>query len=213
MYLLVNSTLPRQNGQRLKVYRADYRAKNIFIIIVLLLSNFHIYGRRSKILEIKNFTKIIIGLKGEINWILVQKLPKFWGFERKFPFLADFQNKAIWWYSRGYDLKTPLDLDRTEFWYGNLRRFFWRAKCGFKVNSGVKSGQAGHLTVQGHSYDQHLNLQKSWIPRFWSKYRLQGPLLTLTLPINDPKVCSRFLRWSRFFKSISRISRNTRGDI
>ena len=140
------------------------------------------------------------------------KIAKILGFfERKFGFWADFQTEAIWWYSCGYDLKTPLDLDWTEFWYGNLRRFFWHAKCGFKVNSGVKSGQvARHVTVQGHSYDQHLNLQKSWIPRFWSKYRLQGPLLTLTLPINEPKVCSRFLRWSRFFKSISRISRNTR---
>ena len=57
MYLLVNSTLPRQNDQRRKVYRADYRAKNIFIIIVLLLSNFHIYGRRLKILEIKKISQ------------------------------------------------------------------------------------------------------------------------------------------------------------
>ena len=57
MYLLVNSTLPRQNDQRRKVYRADYRAKNIFIIIVLLLSNFHIYGRRLEIFEIQKFHK------------------------------------------------------------------------------------------------------------------------------------------------------------
>ena len=94
MYLLVNSTLPRQNGQRLKVYRADYRAKNIFIIIVLLLSNFHIYGRRSKILEIKNFTKIIIGLKGEINWILVQKLPKFRSFCAKISIFSRFSKQG-----------------------------------------------------------------------------------------------------------------------
>ena len=91
MYLLVNSTLPRQNDQRRKVYRADYRAKNIFIIIVLLLSNFHIYGRRLEIFEIKNFTKIIIGLQGEIIWILVQKLQKLDFFRENFNFLADFQ--------------------------------------------------------------------------------------------------------------------------
>ena len=84
MYLLVNSTLPRQNDQRRKVYRADYRAKNIFIIIVLLLSNFHIYGRRLEIFEIKNFTKIIIGLQGEIIWILVRKLQKLDIFREKF---------------------------------------------------------------------------------------------------------------------------------
>ena len=91
MYLLVNSTLPRQNDQRRKVYRADYRAKNIFIIIVLLLSNFHIYGRRLEIFEIKNFTKIIIGLQGEIIWILVQKLQKLDFFRENFNFWADFE--------------------------------------------------------------------------------------------------------------------------
>ena len=69
------------------------------------------------------------------------------------------------------------------------------------IESKVISGQDQHVTVHGQcSFTWPLNLQKSWIPPFWSKYRLWGPLLTLTLPINDLKVCSRFLRWLRFLK-------------
>ena len=109
----------------------------------------------------------------------------------------------IIFYSRGFDLRLLLTLTNGILIW-KPQKIFLTCEMWFlrsSIESKFISGQDQHVIVHGQcSFTWPLNLQKSWIPPFWSKYRLRGPLLTLTLPINELKVCSRFLRWLRFLK-------------
>ena len=89
------------------------------------------------------------------------KLQKNGLFFAKILILSRFSKNTVLWYSRGNDLRLHLTLAERNFDMETSEDFFDKRNVVLRSrgNSEVISGQ--HVTVQGHSYDQHLNLQKS----------------------------------------------------